>query len=244
MHYERGMRRTRGRPTSSNGASSLHLRWVWEGGEPDLVEVSATLTVLDPTPNDDLRFWALQAGFTDRGKSFGAGHVGLQRHAGHPGSCAANWGGYAAGGGELDGTTSPLPSARSNRNTRDFMWVVGRPYRLTVRRGDRGWAGLVDDVELRQLHAGGDRLTGVVVWSEVFARCEDPPHAVRWSDLAGRTGAGAVVHPVAVSVNYQAWSAGGCTNTDASLDGAGVVQRTGVKRRTPQGSLLRLSPSG
>jgi len=235
------VRRTRGRPRSSNGASSLHLRWVWDGGEPDLVEVAADLTVLEPTANDDLRFWALQASFVQHGRSFGAGHVGLQRHAGHPGGCAANWGGYAAGGGELAGTESALPSARANPNTRDLAWEVGQKYRLGIRAGARGWAGLVDGAVLRELHAGGDRLAGVVVWSEVFARCDDPPHAVRWSGFEGRTADGALVRPSAVAVNYQAWSAGGCTNTDAAIDGdGGVIQRTGVPRRTPQGALLRL----
>lgn len=236
------MRRTRGRPRSSNGASSLHLHWVWDGASPPLVEVRATLTVLDPTPDDDLRFWALQASFVDAGgQRFGAGHVGLQRHAGHPEGCAANWGGYGPGGVELAGSESPLPSARGNRNTRDLRWDIGRPYRLSIRRGDEGWAGLVDDAVLRQLHAGGDHLDGVVVWSEVFARCDAPPHGVRWSDLEAVTEAGAVVAPVAVAVNYQSWSAGGCTNTDATSDGAGgVVQTTGVRRATPQGALLPL----
>lgn len=240
------LRRTRGRPTSSNGASSLHLRWVWDGRPPELAEASATLTVLDPTPNDDLRFWALQASFVSSGRRFGGAHVGLQRHRGHPRASAANWGGYAAGGGELEGTESRLPSARGNRNTRDFAWEVGRPYRLTIRRASdgTGWAGLVDGIELRVLHAGGDRLDGLVVWSEVFAPCGDPPHAVRWSDLAAVTPAGDVVRPAAIAVNYQSWADGGCTNTDAALDlrdgTAGVVQRTGVRRRTPQGSVLRL----
>jgi hypothetical protein len=216
---------------------------VWEGAPPPLVEVRATLTVLEPTLNDDLRFWALQASFVDAGgQRFGAGHVGLQRHAGHPDACAANWGGYAAGGGELDGTESQLPSARGNRNTRDLHWEIGRPYRLAIRRGSGGWAGLVDDVVLRELHAGGDRLDGVVVWSEVFARCDDP-HVVRWSELAAVTAAGELVRPVAVAVNYQSRSAGGCTNTDAAPDGVGgVIQRTGARRATPQGAVLRISP--
>jgi len=234
------VRRTKGRPTSSNRASSLHLRWVWGGLEPELVEVSATLTVLEPTPTDDLRFWALQASFVEAGRRFGGAHVGLQRHAGHPGGCAANWGGYAAVGGELAGSESPLPSARGNPNTRDLAWEVGRPYRLTIRPGAEGWAGLIDDVELRCLHAGGDRLADIVVWSEVFAPC-DQQHAVRWSDFAGRTPAGDVVRPAAVAVNYQAWSAGGCTNSNSEPDGLGVVQRTGTKRRTPQGAVLPLT---
>lgn len=233
------MRRTRGRPASSNGASSLHLRWVWDGGEPDLVEVAATLTVLEPTPTDDLRFWALQASFVERGRSFGGAHVGLQRHAGHPGGTAANWGGYSAGGGELAGSESPLPSALGNPNTRDFAWTVGRPYRLTIRAGGDG---LVDDVVLRTLHAGGNRLAGVVVWSEVFAPCGHA-HAVRWSDLEGMTADGRAVRPAAVAVNYQRWSDGGCTNTDSSPDGDGFVQRTGTRRATPQGALLPVSPT-
>jgi hypothetical protein len=235
------LRRTKGRPASSNGASSLHLRWSWGGPTPALVEVSAVVTVLDPTPNEELRFWALQASFVDDGRGFGAGHLGLQRHSGHPGSCAANWGGYGPGGGELEGTASTLPSARGNRNTRDLAWEVGHPYRLTIRRGDVGWAGLVDDMVVRELRAGGRHLDHVVVWSEVFASCDDPPHAVRWSDLRGVTPAGGVVRPAAVVVNYQAWSAGGCTNTDAYADGeGGVVQATGVRRRTPQGAVLGL----
>lgn len=225
-------RRVRGRPTSSNGASSLHLRWVWDGPAPRLTEAWATLTVLDPTPNDDLRFWAVQASFVDGGgQRFGAGHLGLQRHARHPGACAANWGGYAAGGGELAGSHGP--------NTQDFAWEVGRPYRLSIRRRDTGWAGAVDGVVLRELLAGGDRLSGLVVWSEVFARCDDPPHAVRWSGLGGRTLDGADVEPAALAVNYQRWSDGGCTNTDSSPDATGgVVQRTGVRRTTPQGAML------
>lgn len=226
------MRRTRGRPTSSNGASSLHLRWVWEGGEPHLVEVSATLTVLAPTPTDDLRFWALQASFADRGRHVGAGHVGLQRHAGHPGGSAANWGGYAAGGGELRGAPGP--------NTQPFAWEVGRPYRLRI---DVEGRGFVDGVHLRTLEVdGADRLGGVIVWSEVFAPCRDA-HGVRWSDLRARTVEGREVGPRAVAVNYQRWSDGGCTNTDSSPDAFGVVQRTGVTRRTPQGALLSPTPA-
>ncbi len=232
------MRRTRGRPTSANGASSLHLRWAWDGAEPDLVEVSATLTVLQPTPSDDLRFWALQASFVDRGHRFGGAHVGLQSHAGHPGGTAANWGGYAADGGELTGSESTLPSARGNPNTRDFAWQVGRPYRLTVRAGGEGY---VDDLLLRTLHVAGDRLAGVVVWSEVFGPCGHA-HGVRWSDLRGTTADGAVVAPAAAAVNYQRWSAGGCTNTDSSPDSDGIVQRTGTRRVTPHGALLPLSP--
>jgi hypothetical protein len=231
--------RVTGFPTSSNRASSLHLHWDWGPSAPALVAVSAVLTVVDApagSASDHLHFWALQASFSGGG----AGHVGLQHHPGHPGRTAANWGGYAGGGGgELGGTESPLPSAPGNPNTRDFVWESGRPYRLGIRRGASGWAGLVDDLVLRELHAGGDRLAGVVMWSEVFARCDDPSSAVRWSDLVGVTVAGDEVRPQAVHVNYQSVAAGGCSNTSSEPDGAGgFVQRTNTARATPQGAVL------
>lgn len=232
--------RTAGFPTSSNRASSLHLRWEWAPAPPELVEVRADLTVVEPprgTAADHLYFWALQASFS----AGGAGHVGLQHHPAHPGRTAANWGGYAGGGGELTGTESPLPSARQNPNTRDFVWEPGRTYRLGIRRGVEGWAGTVDGFVLRELHSGGDRLLHVVVWSEVFARCDDPSVVVRWSDFAGITAVGDTVRPRAVAVNYQQVGAGGCSNTSSDDDGSGgIVQRSNTERTTPQSALLPL----
>ena len=235
-----GTDRTTGFPTSSNRASSLHLRWDWGPGAPELVAVHVDLTVVDP-PRDDaadhLFFWALQASFSGGG----AGHVGLQHHPAHPGRRAANWGGYAASGGELGGTESPFPSVRNNPNTRDFDWVPGRAYRIGIEQGATGWAGTVDDVVLRELHAGGDRLRDVLVWSEVFAACDHPSAAVRWSGFAGTTADGDTVHPRAVQVNYQRVVAGGCSNTSSDPEGPGaVVQRTNTARATPQGALLPL----
>ena len=55
-----------------------------------------------------------------------------------------NWGGYGADGRELPGSTSPLPSALGNANTRDLAWEPGRPYRLSIHRGVEGWAASVD----------------------------------------------------------------------------------------------------
>ena len=70
-----------------------------------------------------LYFWALQVSFTDRGRSGGGAHLGLQWYPAHPGSTAVNWGGYVPDGHELEGTTSALPSATGNVNTRDFPWI-------------------------------------------------------------------------------------------------------------------------
>jgi hypothetical protein len=236
--------RTTGLPTSSNRASSFHLEWVWEGPTPALVEAGATLTVVDAPTVDRLHFWALQASFvegTGVGRRLGGGHTGLQHHPRHPGGTAVNWGGYGIDGRELGGSTSALPSALANPNTRDLAWQAGRPYRLSIHRGVEGWAASVDDVLIRDLHVGGDRLTSIMVWSEIFAACDDPSSAVRWTDLSGVTRDGDVVRPVAVRTRYQSVADGGCSNTSSDPDGAGgVVQRTSVVRTTPPRAVIRI----
>lgn len=239
--------RTTGRPTSSNGASSFHLTWVL-GPAPPLVEVAAVLEVLVPPAVDSLYFWALQVGFAGDGDR-GAAHVGLQWNADHPGRGAVNWGGYAPGGGLLWGTESALASTPHDPNTRDYPWQPRRPYRLRVSPADGlagHWQGEVTDLVtgeatvIRHLDAGGDHLVSPVVWSEVFARCDDPSVSVRWSQLEGRTAAGGVVRPRGLSVNYQARAAGGCDNTTVGLDEQGVVQTTNAERSVPGGELLAL----
>jgi hypothetical protein len=222
-------------PDSANGASSFHLHW---GGLPAgarLVEVAATLEVVEPPVVAELYFWALQASFATGRRRHGGAHLGLQWYPPHPGSTAVNWGGYADRGGILDGTASALPSATGNPNTRDLAWEPGRPYRLVIGRGSRPgwWRGSVDGVAVRELHGGGDALTAPIVWSEVFAGCDDPPAAVRWSELAAVTAAGDVVQPSRVTVTYQAARDGGCPNTTVEADGTGFVQRTGADRLVP-----------
>jgi len=226
----------------------MHLRWMLPKHlDGPIVEVSATLTIVQPPAVERLYFWALQATFEHRGQRFGGGHLGLQWHPGHPGRTAANWGGYhAGGGGELSGTESPRPSVRGNANTRDFDWVPERPYRLTIRRsaGGDGWAGLVDDEELRVLHVGGGELTNVMVWSEVFARCDNLSVTVRWSDLEAVTSAGTRVRPEAVLATYQSRADGGCDNTTAVLvaDTGAIEQVTATPRVVADRAVLRLTP--
>ena len=116
----------------------------------------------------------------------------------HPGSTAVNWGGYRASGQELHGSDSALRSATGNPNTRDFSWSPGRPYRLSIERvvaaaggpvpaGVTAWRGSVQDLHsgedqvVRDLYMEGDSIVGVTMWSEVFARCDDPTVSVRWS---------------------------------------------------------------
>ena len=264
---ERG--RVRGTPPSGNGASSFHLRWVFEGDSATAVQSGAvvsaavTLEVVDPPTVPRLYFWALQADFgDDRRRAAGGAHLGLQWHPQYPGSTAVNWGGYRAGGGELAGSGSSLPSTLRNPNTRDLHWTPGRRYRLRISRvtaahhptepapaGTVAWRGSVvdldagDQVVVRDLWVPADRITGVTMWSEVFARCDDPSAAVRWSDPEVMTDDQQLHTPAALAVNYQSYSDGGCANTDSTpTSGSGVVQRTSTERVTAQGARLELDP--
>lgn len=246
--------RLRGSPASANGASSFHLWWRLDGPQP-LVAVSATLEVLEAPAVDALYFWALQVGFHDGRRDRGAGHVGLQWLPASAGPCrpAVNWGGYRAaidGGGELEGSASGLPAADGNPNTRLYPWGPGRPYRLDVSRcpdgGTEGWRASVTDVEgatttiIRDLAGPGRWLTTPGVWSEVFARCDDPPVVARWSQLRAVTDSGEELVPSAVVVTYQSHAEGGCDNTTVRTDDVGICQLTGTKREVAHGTVLAL----
>ena len=246
--------RDHGEPRSPNGASSMHLWWELPGR---LVEVAATLEVVMPPAVPRLYFWALQVSFDDGRRHRGGAHLGLQAHPAHPGGTAVNWGGYRAagdGGGELAGSTSPLTSATDNPNTRDFPWVAHRPYRLRIfapdHRVPQRWRGDVTDLVtatatvVRDLEVPAPFLVQPVIWSEVFARCDHPPAAVRWSDLRARTADHRDVRPSAVRVSYQSRAEGGCDNTTAAPDGDGVVQITNAARRIDPGTTLVWPPSG
>lgn len=231
-----GSPRVTGRPPSANGASSFHLVWQVDPRE-ELVEASVNLVVPELPGVPRLYFWALQASFPG-----GAGaHLGLQwgadpsRRLRH-----VNWGGYGANGAELSGTTSRLPSSFSNPNTRDFDWEPDRPYRLRICREGQGWAGWIDDTLVRCLDAPGDTLRDPMVWSEVFADCDDPAVSVRWSGLEVVTRAGRRVPVDSVVANYQHKSAGGCDNTSSGAHGGAFVQTTNSVRESPAGALLRV----
>ena len=238
-----GRARTSGLPPSANGASSAHAWWECPG---PLREVAVTLEVLVPPSVPWLHFWALQVSFLDGGQRTGGAHLGLQAAPGHPGGTAVNWGGYAAAGGELDGTESRVPSAVGNPNTRDLPWLPRRPYRLRVAPGGAPgrWLGEVTDLTtgaatvVRELRCPGTALADPVVWSEVFAPCDAPGTAVRWSDPAADTVDGRRVVPPAVRATYQSVADGGCSNSATFLDGAAVVQATATERRVVQGSRL------
>ncbi|NNC74235.1 MAG: hypothetical protein HKN93_01865, partial [Acidimicrobiia bacterium] len=226
------LKRERGLPPSPNGASSMHL-W-WESGGVDAVRVSVDLEILEPPAVPRLYFWAIQASFVDSmtGRLHGGAHLGLQHHPAYPGSKAANWGGYAPDGSILDGTESALPSAPDDPNTRDFHWAPGLRYRLSIERaGDGQWRGVIEQPEsdvrviVRELvvSPSADSLTSIVVWTESFAACDDPPVAVRWSNFTSYSADGEATHPLSLRARYQAYRDGGCTNTTAEPFGSAVI---------------------
>lgn len=235
-------RRDSGYPTSANRASSFHL-W-WHPSTPaDTIEVG--LEVLDVPAVEDLYFWAVQISFLSGGQPMGGAHLGLQWNRRHLGSTAVNWGGYSTKGSLLAGTPSSLPSTPGDPHTRDFPWTTGTVYRLRVQPGatEGWWRGSVLDestgevTTIRELHGGGDLLGAPVVWSEVFAKCDDPSVKVRWSRPESVVGSSRMT-PEAYRVSFQPVERGGCSNTDVWLDGSGVVQATSTPRRVPDGSLI------
>ncbi len=242
--------RVTGAPTSSNGASSMHLRWDFAGGaRPRLREVSVVCTVVEPPSVASLYFWALQASFGSGGKTLGAAHMGLQHHPRHPGGGAVNWGGYRHGGGELEGSDSSLPSALGNLNTRDYPWRPGAPYRYHIGPSPvRGWRASITDIErgetvvIRDLWASqdSDELSDVVVWSEVFADCDAPSVRVEWSNPTAITTDGVSIAPMSMTTNFQSHEDGGCANTTAALAAGAIAQITNTDRSVAAGTPLPL----
>ena len=252
--------RTTGKPTSSNGASSLHLNW--SPVPPNVHAVSIDLTIVEPPTTNDLYFWAMQASFTSGNHSHGAGHIGLQHISGYPNNAAVNWGGYHDGGGELAGTESPLPSSRGNVNTRDYHWRAGTSYRLEIAKigaddlghqpaasTDSSWRGSVIDLAsnertlIRELKCPGTELRHIVMWSEVFAACDAPPVSVRWSNPTAYVGAtnSETWTPGRMHISYQRVEDGGCSNTVSMRDPehqAALIQRTNSARSNRRGDVI------
>jgi hypothetical protein len=203
----------------------------------ELVEASVNLVVPALPRVPRLYFWALQVSFSN-----GAGaHLGLQWGADPPRRLRhVNWGGYGPSGAELSGETSSLPSSFANPNTRDYDWQPGHPHRLRIAREAGRWAGWVDDTLVRRLDAPGDTLRDPMVWSEVFAACDDPSESVRWSELEVITRSGRRLHVDSVVTHYQSREDGGCDNTSSESDGKAFVQTTNVDRGSPSGAVLRV----
>ena len=228
----------------ASGVSSFHLWW---GGLPEgrpFVEVAATLTIVEPPSVARLYFWALQATFADASRTYGAAHTGLQWNPNFPRARAVNWGGYAdpPSSHVFNGSIPALPGSPDDLNTRAYPWEPFRAYRFRIHRAPTGWRSEVTDVAsgettvIRDLYAGGDQLRSPVVWSEVFARCVDPPAAARWSDLTVTVADGRVTRAPFVTTSFP--SGGDCPNTNSLADASGVVQRTNTPRTSRPGAQI------
>lgn len=238
----------RGRPPSPNGASSFHL-W-WELPEETLASVSVVLEILTLPQTPVLAFFAVQGSFWSPGRHEGGAHAGLQWNPRHPRNRAANWGGYDRKGSVLPGTASTFPSMPDDPNTRDFGWVANARYRLTIgprlpefRNPSRWPARIVgldtgEDAVIRHLLCGGGHLRAPVVWSELFAGCDDPSVEVRWSRPRAVTTGGTVLRAEKARVTYQPYDQGGCSNTTVETDRIGIVQRSGCDRLVPHGTVI------
>ena len=233
--------RARDSAPSYTGPTSAHL---WFEGVPSgpWRSVSATLEVVSEPSAAYLYFWALQASFTDAGgKPLGAAHTGLQWNPRHPGARAVNWGGYrstADVSSVLEGTRSALPGLPGDENTRNFSWRPGVGYQFTITRVERGWRSTVVDTStgagtvIRDLLVGGDRLSGFVVWMEIFAPCDAPTTSVRWSDLAVADEASGACHLVRSLRTSFPDVRGACTNNDSRVEKSGWLQLTNDHRTT------------
>lgn len=238
------------RPAPVREGAAFHLWWLGLDPKVAVVEARATLEVRVLPQVERTYFWALQASFAERsGRTFGGAHTGLQWYARHPRSRAINWGGYASppAGGVLAGTEPALPGFADDPNTRTYAWEPGRRYTFRIDRGVTGWRSSVSEeggpwLALRELHAGGDRLTGFVVWSEVFARCDAPTTEVRWSDLVSVGADGLERRPDAVRCTFP--NGRNCDNTDSVADDDGILQRTSVPRTAHDGMVVPMPRPG
>lgn len=235
----------------------VHLFWTLPPDASDPVEASVVLEILSVPQVASTYFWALQATFTDAQRNDGgAAHLGLQWYPKHPRSRAVNWGGYPPANENwkktLEGSRSRLRSHTHDPNTRNFAWEPGVPYELRIApapRAGHGWRGTVTDLQtgklttVRDLHAPGNRLTGLCVWTEWFCGCDDPTVAVRWSQFRVRTADGADHWPTSVKVNHPA---GNCANVshlvEQTVPELVVQQVMNTERLVPHGTILPVRP--
>ena len=112
---------------------------------------------------------------------------------------------------------------------------------LPISRVGDGWRGEVTDVRsgehavVRDLRLPGDRLTGLVVWAEVFAPCQASTSVARWSAFTAERADGSRTHPRSVGLSFPVE---GCPNNDTTVDDVGFLQVTCTERRARDGASL------
>ncbi len=205
----------------------MHLMWTVPDSIGPVISAWVTLEITEPPKVDVLYFWALQCSFTDAGGAdYGAAHTGLQWNPNHPGGRAVNWGGYPPAHNkwqtQFGGTEPTLPTVNDDPNTRTYGWQPHRKYRLSISPSpDRGWRASVTDLSthtttvVRDLWAEGDRLSNLMVWTEWFCDCDDPPCTATWSEFRVRTADGHEHLPTQMFINHPNEN---CTNVGHRID--------------------------
>ena len=216
--------RVTGFPTSSNRASSFHLRWLGLPPDDRVVEASATLEIVEPPAVPQLYFWALQASFVDgtpivrcRPSRPAMALSSPRWHCGQLGRVrrrpAASSTGRCRSCRAPPATRTPGTSAGSR--------AARTACRSVPARGTGDWRGSVDGHVVRELHGGGTGLADMMVWSEVFARCDDRSGRGAMERLHGQDAQPARSRPDRLAVSYQSKLDGGCDNTTVVVDGDG-----------------------
>lgn len=248
---------------SWRGRSATHLWWYVENQAP-VVRAEVTIEILEPPQANFIYFWAMQLNFTNGSQTGGGGHIGLQWHPYYPDCTAVNWGGYCSHDGSiLRGSDSSLPGSTGDVNTRDYPWQPGTRYKMSVYRAIDSapthaeirwpkaepiyrWRGEITDlstnqrVVVRDLYSSGHMISGPAVWSEIFAKCDSPRAAVRWSDFVCVTETGQRAPIRKLGVTHGVGPDGGCENSDVVWDGVGAVMSTATPRTTPHGAQIEL----
>lgn len=245
----RARERVSGAPTSMNGASSSYLWWNLRYGKR-LTGLSITLEVARRPDLDHLVIFGLQAAFIKPG--VGSCKLGLQHDPRFPDRGAVNWAGYNVDRDELEGTPPLLPSAIDDVATRDYPWREGTRYRIAIERGEERldgwfpWTGSVTDRDtgertvVREIVSASPYLRAPVTFVTSYAPCDGPPVEARWSDPTAVSVGGGLKDVRSMRVDYQRYVAGGCSNTDSSVDRSTFIQRTGRSRTTRPGRTIRI----
>lgn len=242
--------RVSGTPPSASGASTFFLWWDLPYTEK-LTEIAVTLEVVLRPEVDRLVTFALQSAFLRPGG--GSCHLGLQHNPEFPDRCAVNWDGYTAKGKRLESDEPSSTASGDELATRGFRWQKGVPYRLSIERGDQlddgtyRWIGSVTDMqsgerhEIRRLLSRSPHMRGPVMYIESHGPCDGPRIEARWSNATAVSVGGGVRTVRSMRVDYQPHAAGGCTNTNSSVEDKYFIQRAGQMRTTKAGSTIRLN---
>lgn len=235
----------------------MHLMWQLPADIGPVVSAWVTVELTETPVVDELYFWALQASFSDaQGGDFGAAHTGLQWNPRHPHSGAFNWGGYppqhANWKKNLQGSEPTLPGFKDDPNTRHYRWDAHTPYRITISPGEpasdgtSGWRASVRNLAtgahtvMRDLWCGGDRLTGLCVWTEWFCPCDAPTVAVNWTEFRVRTEDGREHEPISVLLNHP--TDGNCANVGHRIISQQpelvIEQRMNTERELPHATVV------